>query len=147
MHIFVPKGEYEVLFHRSVQWEIQQETIANQDEATLEIQLQRAYETDLISIDSHTHSSPSGDGKLSMEQRLITHAAHQIDVHISTDHDHLVDYQPTLEAPGIAKSSFYIGWCRSESCLRGTCQHVSSNHRYRNQWRRCSLVASRSEYI
>ena len=109
MSIFVPKGEYDVLVHRSVQWEIQQETISSEEE-TIEIQLERAYETDLISIDSHTHSSPSGDGKLSMEQRLITHAAHQIDVHISTDHDHMVDYQPTLDALGLQNHlSTFIG--------------------------------------
>jgi hypothetical protein len=96
MDISIPKGEYDVVIHRGTEWEIQQLNIL--DETDITIQLERAYETDLISIDSHTHSSPSADGKLSMEQRLVTHAAHHIDVHISTDHDHLVNYRPTLEA-------------------------------------------------
>lgn len=100
MTVSLPKGEYEVLIHRGSEWEIQQESI-NAPEALISIQLERAYETEMVSIDSHSHSSPSGDGKISMEQRLITHAAHHVDVHISTDHDHLVNYQPTLEALGL----------------------------------------------
>ena len=88
-------------------------------EALISIQLERAYETEMVSIDSHSHSSPSGDGKISMEQRLITHAAHHVDVHISTDHDHLVNYQPTLEALGLGEHLNTLVGSEVSPVLRG----------------------------
>ena len=120
MMVSLPKGEYDVIVHRGTEWEIQQETInSGISEATISIQLERAYETEMVSIDSHSHSSPSGDGKISMEQRLITHAAHHVDVHISTDHDHLVNYQPTLEALGLGEHLNTLVGTEVSPILRG----------------------------
>jgi hypothetical protein len=36
-----------------------------------------------------------------MEGRLTVHAAHDVDVHFGTDHDHVVDYRPLIEPLGL----------------------------------------------
>ena len=53
------------------------------------------------SLDPHSHAAPSGDGSIPMSGRLTVHAAHGIDVHFGTDHDHVVDYRPLLEPLGL----------------------------------------------
>ena len=51
-----------------------------------------------LSLDSHLHASPSMDGALPMEDRLITCAAAGVDVVIPTDHDAMVDYRDLATA-------------------------------------------------
>ena len=51
--------------------------------------------------DPHSHGSPSSDGALPMEDRLIVHAGVGLQVHFGTDHDHLADYRPLLAPLGL----------------------------------------------
>ncbi len=53
------------------------------------------------SFDPHSHSSPSGDGRVSTVQRLMSHAAHGVDIHIATEHDHLADYTELIDGLGL----------------------------------------------
>ena len=54
-----------------------------------------------VSIDPHVHASPSLDGELTIEERLVTVAANDVQVHVSTDHDHATDYRPVATAMGL----------------------------------------------
>lgn len=51
--------------------------------------------------DTHEHASPSPDGSIAMEDRLILAAAHGLQVHFGTDHDNLADYRPLLAPLGL----------------------------------------------
>ena len=55
----------------------------------------------IVSTDPHSHSSPSGDGRVGTVERILTHAAHGVDIHISTEHDHVADYAPLVTALGL----------------------------------------------
>ena len=55
-----------------------------------------------LAVDSHLHAAPSTDGKLPMEDRLITCAAAGVDLPINTDHDRMADYRPLNEALGLS---------------------------------------------
>ncbi len=54
-----------------------------------------------VSLDPHVHASPSLDGELTIEERLVTVAANDVQVHVSTDHDHMTDYRPVATAMGL----------------------------------------------
>lgn len=77
-------------------------TVASGETVELDADLSPAYTLDgVVTGDPHTHASPSGDGGISMEERLLTMAAFGVDVHFGTDHDHVADYRPLLAPLGL----------------------------------------------
>ncbi len=54
-----------------------------------------------ISVDSHLHAAPSGDGNLPMEDRLVACAVTGIQIPVTTDHDASADYRPLGAALGL----------------------------------------------
>lgn len=100
----VEPGEYHVLIHRGIRYEIFETdvTVASGQTVLLPASLELAYETDgAITIDPHSHGAPSMDANIPMEDRLVTHAAHGVQVHVGTDHDHATDYSPLVEPLGL----------------------------------------------
>ncbi len=102
--ITVPAGDYNLTAHRGVQWEIDQQTVAVTagEETEISVTLTRAYRlSEVVTVDPHSHAGPSGDGGIAMAERLVVHAAHNIQVHVGTDHDHVADYRPLVTALGL----------------------------------------------
>lgn len=99
--IFVPvePGSYDVLVHRGARFGYHQERVevlAGQTQS-VSASLPLAYEHPGVLIgDPHSHASPSNDASVSMEARLLSQAAHGVQIHFGTDHDHVVDYGPLL---------------------------------------------------
>ncbi len=54
-----------------------------------------------LAMDNHLHGSPSFDGALPMEDRLLACAATGVELPVITDHDVHVDYAPLAEAMGL----------------------------------------------
>lgn len=54
-----------------------------------------------LSLDPHLHASPSFDGALPMEDRLVTCAATGVDLPVTTDHDAIADYRQLATALGL----------------------------------------------
>jgi len=97
-------GDYEVLVHRGLRWDYAWDTVtvASGEGTELSPSLTEAVRPPgWLAIDPHSHASPSGDGGISMEQRLLVHAGYGIQVHFGTDHDHIADYRPLLEPLGL----------------------------------------------
>lgn len=97
-------GTYSVVVHRGTLFEAHVETVTIESGATTEMTAtleQSVNANGLWSLDPHSHGSPSGDGSISMEGRLTVHAAHGVDVHFGTDHDHIADYRVLLEPLGL----------------------------------------------
>jgi len=93
-------GRYRVVVHRGLTHEAHEEVveITSGEPVTIEVNLEQSVDTTgLWSLDPHTHAAPSGDGAISMSGRLIVQAAHGVDVHFGTDHDHIADYRVLLE--------------------------------------------------
>lgn len=100
----VEPGAYEVVVHRGARWELHQQTVevASDETVAVDAVLVEAYAVDdLWTMDPHSHAAPSADGSLPMEDRLIVTAAHGIEVHFGTDHDHIADYRPLLAPLGL----------------------------------------------
>lgn len=100
----VEPGDYEVLVHRGVRHELHQETVtvASGETVSITAPLAEAYALDGVwRIDPHSHASPSGDGEIPMEHRLLVQAAQGVDIHVGTDHDHVADYRVLLAPLGL----------------------------------------------
>ena len=104
MSVPLEPGEYSVVVHRGTTHEAvtASVTIESGDATTVRADLIQSVDTaGLRSIDPHSHATPSGDGKVPMEGRLIVTAAHGVDIHVGTDHDHVADYRVLLEPLGL----------------------------------------------
>jgi hypothetical protein len=100
----VEPGTYRVLVYRGVRDETFETTVRVESGGMVPVaaSLVRAWDVPgVFSGDPHSHAAPSSDGKVSMEGRLLAHAANGVDVHFGTDHDHVVDYNPLREALGL----------------------------------------------
>jgi hypothetical protein len=104
MDLRLEPGTYEVVAYRGVRDELVRRTVTVVSNETTEFDadIVPAYTVDgFVTIDPHAHASPSGDGGISMADRLIVAAANGIDLHVGTDHDHIVDYRPLLAPLGL----------------------------------------------
>ncbi len=104
MSFAMAPGTYELLVHRGLRFEVHAETIELVAGETLSVDapLEQAYSHDgYLLSDPHMHAAPSSDGKISMEERLLTCAGTGLQVHYATDHDHIVDYTPLVETLGL----------------------------------------------
>lgn len=101
----VEPGTYDVVVHRGFRYEAHQQsvTVAAGDEVTVAASLPAAFSHDgWLLGDPHVHASPSPDGSVTMEERVVVAAANGLQVHFGTDHDHLADYRPIVEALGLS---------------------------------------------
>ena len=105
MDVPVPAGRYDVTAHHGPRFELDTVTdveLTAGETAAVSLVLEEAYTTPgYTSGDLHTHASPSIDGELTIEERLATVVVGDVQVHVSTDHDHIADYRPAAEAMGL----------------------------------------------
>jgi hypothetical protein len=100
----VEPGTYSLLVHRGPRWETWsgEVTVAAGAVETVTPSLALALSpADWVLGDPHEHASPSPDGGIAMEDRLVLAAAHGLQVHFGTDHDNLADYRPLLAPLGL----------------------------------------------
>ena len=102
----VEPGEYSVVVAKGPTHEahVESVTVEPGEARRITATLDASVDTDgFWSLDPHSHAAPSGDGSIPMSGRLTVHAAHDVDVHFGTDHDHVVDYRPLLEPLGLSE--------------------------------------------
>ena len=91
MTLPIADGDYEVVATRGMRWSRQEEdlTVSGGSATNLSIGLNKVIDLpELRVIDPHTHATPSGD-VTSMANRLTVAASNGVDIHVSTDHDHV----------------------------------------------------------
>ncbi len=118
----IEPGTYEVVVHRGGRYSYHSETIEIGSNETVDISATLVAETirpEIFTADPHAHAGPSGDGKIPMEGRLVNHAAHGIDIHFGTDHDHIVDYRPLLAPLSLDGVLGSVVACEVSPVLRG----------------------------
>ncbi|MEE8409966.1 MAG: CehA/McbA family metallohydrolase, partial [Myxococcota bacterium] len=57
--------------------------------------------TDWVSTDLHVHSINSADSFLALDDRVISAAAEGLEMPVSTDHNYVTDYRPTIASLGL----------------------------------------------
>jgi len=118
----VEPGDYLVTVHRGPRFEVVQETVtvAAGDVTSMTASLELAIAPDgFLALDPHSHASPSGDGEITMAHRLLTMASNGVQVHFGTDHDHVADYMPLLEALGLSDVMTTVMANEASPVLRG----------------------------
>ena len=115
-------GDYWVTVSRGLRWEAVRErvSIGSAERVELRAELEQAFETPgVLAIDPHSHASASPDGRVQMADRLITSAAHGVDLHIGTDHEHIADYRPLLVTLGLDRFGGSVPATEVSPVLRG----------------------------
>jgi len=100
----VQAGRYRLVAHRGMRFEVYTADLdlLSGERTEIEVVLPAAFDhAGWLLADPHAHASPSGDGGITMEDRLVVHAATGYQLHFGTDHDHVPDYGPTLRALGL----------------------------------------------
>ena len=94
-------GEYRVIVHRGPECEYSEGlvTIVSGQRVAVDVELDCVeLPQHVYSLDPHSHSSPSGDARIATVERMLTHAGHGVDFHISTEHDHIADFSSVVES-------------------------------------------------
>lgn len=106
-------GRYKVIVSRGNEYElIEREIEIKPDTPTIiEGKLVRSVDTrGFIATELHQHTAPSFDSGVSLEDRTISLAAEGIEAFTSSDHNVLIDFQPTIAATGLGRSlTSFIG--------------------------------------
>lgn len=95
---------YTIYVSRGIEYDLKAITVrprAGQTEVISAV-LERSIDTPgYISGDFHLHAGPSLDSSLSLERRVISCAAEGLELAVSTDHNFVTDYKPTIERLGL----------------------------------------------
>ncbi len=100
----VEPGDYTVTVHRGLRFEpsVTSVTVDSGGEAEVNATLTEVVApAGFLTLDPHSHASPSGDGGICMSHRLASMAGNGVQVHFGTDHDHVADYRPLLAPLGL----------------------------------------------
>jgi hypothetical protein len=74
-------------------------TLTPEKGETMRSALERVVDTSgFIGCDFHLHSAPSPDSSIPIEDRVVSLLAEGVEFAIPTDHDHVTDYGPVLDA-------------------------------------------------
>jgi len=103
--ITVPPGTYTVYASRGMEWSIasQDITFVAGRTATFRATLRREVDTTgWVSGDYHLHTlTHSGHGDANVKERIITFVGEGLEFAVATDHNHNIDYAPTVRELGI----------------------------------------------
>ena len=98
-------GTYDLTAHRGFRYEmdrVEGVALTAGETAAATLVLEQAFDTPgWIAADTHNHASPSMDGECTVEERLATAVVAEVHLQVSTDHDHVADYRPAVQAMGL----------------------------------------------
>jgi hypothetical protein len=100
----VEPGTYDIYASRGLEYTLgrQRLTLLAGETQSLEFALTRVVQTSgYLSGDFHVHSAYSFDSSADLEARVLSYAGEGVDVMISTDHDSIIDFAPTIESLGL----------------------------------------------
>nr|MCS5638696.1 CehA/McbA family metallohydrolase [Myxococcota bacterium] len=116
-------GRYRVLASRGPTWSVStwEFELAAGQVLPLEIAPPRRLlaQPGWLAADLHVHGAPSDDSGLPLRQRIADFVAMGADVVVSTEHDNVVDYAPTIEAMGLSDQIVSVVGVEVTSTYRG----------------------------
>jgi len=123
----LPPGRYQAVASRGPEYELDVVAFEVVAARPLDVQLQvvRSVETEgWISADFHVHAQPSHDSGVTPTMRVTTMVAEGVEYLVSTDHDYITDFAPTIQDMGLepwirsaiglevtpVETGHYLGW-------------------------------------
>jgi hypothetical protein len=105
--VSLPPGRYDVLVSRGLEYGtdvFEDIEVRSGQEVPLNARLVHEVDTrGFVSADFHIHQSPSSDAGLAIDTRLKAAAAEGLEFMTSSDHDHLLDYDPYIKELGLER--------------------------------------------
>jgi hypothetical protein len=104
--ILIPPGRYRVLVSRGIEYDLFERRVEIAPAATTAVDavLRRVVDTrGWLSGDFHQHAQPSFDSPTTLADRVTANAAEGVELLVSTDHNVLQDYNPTIRSLGLEK--------------------------------------------
>ncbi|MCB9883366.1 MAG: CehA/McbA family metallohydrolase [Planctomycetes bacterium] len=103
----LPAGKYQVDVSRGSEWSRASANIDVEAAGTSGLTLSLRHEVDttgFVAADTHIHTYEfSGHGDASLVERLVTLAGEGVELAISTDHNHNIDYRPEQARLGLSE--------------------------------------------
>ncbi|HEX7499788.1 MAG TPA: CehA/McbA family metallohydrolase [Polyangia bacterium] len=102
--IRVPQGTYNIYVSRGPEWDISVHPWEKIGEGTTKIYARLRHVIDSrgwLSADFHVHAAPSPDSIVPLSHRVLEFVADGIDMIVSTDHNVVTDYAPSIKALGL----------------------------------------------
>lgn len=128
----LPAGRYRVLASRGPEWSVGETRIelAPGEQRSLEIEapVRVVEQPGYVSADLHVHSAASDDSALPTRQRIAAFVAQGAQVIVSTEHDNVIDYAPTIEAMGVGDRVASVVGVEVTSTVVGDVTPYTSGH-------------------
>lgn len=102
----IPPGEWIVHVSRGFEYEVVSATITIEENGThtFDAAMERVVDTTgWVSGDYHIHAQYSPDSDDLLEHKVLSLVAENVEVPISTEHDYIGSFQPTIERMGLTK--------------------------------------------
>ena len=102
--IRVPHGTYDIYVSRGPEWDvsIHRKVVMGSEGAKIATKLRHVVDTSgWLSADFHVHAAPSPDSIVPLGHRILEFVADGIDMIVSTDHNVVTDYAPTIRQLGL----------------------------------------------
>jgi hypothetical protein len=113
----IQPGTYFIYASRGPEYTVDQKIleitipISNREQTELTFVIDKVVDTGkFISVDPHMHTINS-DGRVDIAERIKSVIAEGVNVAISTDHNYIIDYEPTLKKLGLDKYLALITGC------------------------------------
>ena len=113
----IQPGTYLIYASRGPEYTVDQKIleitipISNREQTELTFVIDKVVDTGkFISVDPHMHTINS-DGRVDIAERIKSVIAEGVNVAISTDHNYIIDYEPTLKKLGLDKYLALITGC------------------------------------
>jgi len=100
----VPPGTYDVYVSRGPEWDVSvhRKVKVDKDNLTIAAKLRHVVDTKgWLSADFHVHAAPSPDSIVPLTHRILEFVADGIDMIVSTDHNIVTDYAPSIAQLGL----------------------------------------------
>ena len=105
--VTLPTGEYYAVASRGPEYELDITdpfSVRADSHVDLEFHMFRSVDTEgWIAADFHVHSSPSHDSGVGYPLRVSTMVSEGVEYFTATDHDHISDFDPTIEEMGLTE--------------------------------------------
>ncbi len=105
----VPPGEYRVVVSRGYEWELVDETVTvvSGETRPLAASLEHSVDsTGIMCADFHIHTRFSMDSSDPVRRKVMSAIADGLEIPVSSEHDWVLDFQPTIEELGVTQWAF-----------------------------------------
>ncbi len=102
----IPQGVYDVYVSRGIEWTLTHvpRVAVGADGYALRARLDHIIDTSgWVSGDFHVHASPSWDSRVPLAHRVIEFVTSGVDLIVSTDHNVIADYAPSIDELEVAE--------------------------------------------